>query len=387
MPRWVKPQGHSWLAVLPLLSSVTVALGFFSMGALRPLYNWDVIPYAALAKEVRGAGGQAEAYEDLRAAASLTQFEPLVYGPFRDRAYRSASFFTAILPFYKIKPFYVLLSSAIGALLGSDVEGAHVVAAISAMFAVLFSYMMARYLLDPPARIVVAAAWLVFGGAILARLATPDALAALLCLVLAHVYLSRPARLLYGILLTVVAMLLVATRTDYIIFVATLVVADVALVGRDRLSALISLAAACITVAIINHFSGNYGWAALVNFTFINGWDSLIVVDNNLPLVKYVHFLFYRFHYLFDSSDGNYNGDGGLFLIICLILIVLAWHYTKFDKSNIMYLRCRSLVLALLLFLLAHFAMFPDPWQRFFIAPYVLSTMLLASRIRFACRP
>jgi hypothetical protein len=302
-------------------------------------------------------------------------------------AYRSASFFTAILPFYKIKPLYVLLSSAVGALLGSDVEGAHVVAAISAMFAALFSYMIARRLLEPPARIVVAAAWLVFGGAILARLASPDALAALLCLVLAHVYLSGPAGPLYGTLLTVVAMLLVATRTDYILFVAVLVVADVALVGRDRLSAIISLAASGITVAIINHFSGNYGWASLVNFTFINGWDSLIVVDNNLPLMKYVHFLLYRTHYLFDSSDGNYNGDGGLFLIICFILGVLTCFYTRFDKSNIIYLRQQSLVLALLSFLLAHFAMFPDPWQRFFIAPYVLSTMLLVSRIRFACRP
>ena len=52
-------------SALPLIATALLAALFLVRGSLHPQLNYDVVPYAALAKEIRGAGGKAEAHREL----------------------------------------------------------------------------------------------------------------------------------------------------------------------------------------------------------------------------------------------------------------------------------------------------------------------------------
>jgi hypothetical protein len=53
------------LSALPAIATALLAALCLGFGILHPELNYDVVPYAALAKEMRGAGGKEEAYREL----------------------------------------------------------------------------------------------------------------------------------------------------------------------------------------------------------------------------------------------------------------------------------------------------------------------------------
>jgi hypothetical protein len=61
----------SWIQFAPTLF---VALAFLCFGVLRPALNFDLIPYATLAKELRGAGEKDEVYQELKAKVGPADF-------------------------------------------------------------------------------------------------------------------------------------------------------------------------------------------------------------------------------------------------------------------------------------------------------------------------
>jgi hypothetical protein len=51
---------NTWDAsALPAIATALLAALCLAFGSLHPELNYDVVPYAALAKEMRGAGGKA----------------------------------------------------------------------------------------------------------------------------------------------------------------------------------------------------------------------------------------------------------------------------------------------------------------------------------------
>jgi hypothetical protein len=61
--------------VLPLIATALLAALVLVRGILHPQLNYDVIPYTALSKEMRGNGGKAEAYRELAAKVGSRRFQ------------------------------------------------------------------------------------------------------------------------------------------------------------------------------------------------------------------------------------------------------------------------------------------------------------------------
>jgi Dolichyl-phosphate-mannose-protein mannosyltransferase len=150
--------------------------------------------------------------------------------------YRDDAFFKANLPFYGIRPLYIFLSSVVGFLIGNDVMATSVVAAISTALAMILSYAIAQRIGPPTGtwRLVVPLAWAVSGGLSLATNSTPDALAALVTLLFVYVWIGGPwtrGRLLRLMLLSG---LMVAARTDSVVFLMSLLLSESLFEPRHR---------------------------------------------------------------------------------------------------------------------------------------------------------
>ena len=147
----VHPMSAARYSAVPLILTILFACASLVRGVLHPSLNFDLIPYSALAKEVRGAGGKNETYRELATKVGEPSFQTFVSGAYRERLYADDASFEAILPFYSIRPLYILLCSVIGLLIGSDVAATFVVSAIFTALAVILSYAIAQRI-GPPRR-------------------------------------------------------------------------------------------------------------------------------------------------------------------------------------------------------------------------------------------
>src|SRR5579885_3506540 len=103
----------------PLLTAV-LALLFLVRGSLHPAMNYDVIPYTALAKSMRGVGGQAEAFREVATKVGNNRFRLYITDPYRQRMFHDDDYFQRNLSLYTIRPFYILLCALVGALIHDD---------------------------------------------------------------------------------------------------------------------------------------------------------------------------------------------------------------------------------------------------------------------------
>ena len=89
-------------SALPAIATVLLAALCLGFGSLHPQLNYDVVPYAALAKEMRGAGGKEEAYRELASKVGDSRFQLYVSQPYRERMYRDDGFFQLNRQIYTI---------------------------------------------------------------------------------------------------------------------------------------------------------------------------------------------------------------------------------------------------------------------------------------------
>ena len=312
-------------SAVPLILTILFACASLVRGVLHPSLNFDLIPYSALAKEVRGAGGKNETYRELAAKVGEPSFQTFVSGAYRERLYADDASFEAILPFYSIRPLYILLCSVIGLLIGSDVAATFVVSAISTALAVILSYTIAQRI-GPPAgawRLVIPISWAVSGGLYLATLSSPDALAALITLLFIHTSLG--GRWVRGrlIRLMLLSALMVATRTDSLVLVMALLLCEWLFESRHRFATVLIALVALSSYFVIQRMSGNYGYLAILNFTLID--PSHFPLPDRVPHPSgYIRVLV---HETIQVFGGDY--ESGLLLLAASLQTVAcfrAWH-------------------------------------------------------------
>lgn len=374
-------------ARLPFVLTAVAALCFLGFGLLHPVLNFDLIPYATLAKEMRGAGGKDEVYRELAAKVGPVRFQDFVSAPYEKKMREDDAFFQANMPFYKIRPLYIALCSAAGFLIGNDVVATYAVSAIAASLAVLLSFAFVQMIGAPTGlwRIAAPLSWGIAGGLPLAALSTPDAVAALVSLLFVQAWMAEHWRGARSILLILLAGLIVAARTDAVLLAAPLLLCEALLYPRHRVAALLALAAAAASYALIQKLTGNYGYIAVLNLTLIDGPQRLLA-PNLVP-----NFPGYLKAFASGSLQVLSEGDGGIFLLVasCLALVsIREWRLRKSPDGNGFNQRILMLSCALIFYLLAHFALFPTPWARFMMATYVLAGLLFARAVErdFASR-
>jgi hypothetical protein len=372
----------TWSA-LPFALTVVLALAFLAGGLLRPELNYDILPYAALSKEMRGAGGKQETYRELQAQLGRSRFERFfLQMPYKDRMLADDAFFNANLPFYRVKPLYVFLCSLLARLIGSDVIATYVVSSLATAAAVLLSWAIMRRIGAPTGnwQLALPLSWAVAGGLNLAQLSTPDALVTLLTLLLVWIALAESWTVWRSGCLILVTVLDVAARSDPALFVAAWCVCEVAFRPHHRRVALIAGGAAVASYLAINRLAGSYGYVALLNFTFVDH-DRMLVPDLVPHVLGYLRAELFGILELFGSGEGT-----GALLPLAVSLSAVAAVRERLLRASSDRSRFNAQVLALsatlVLYLVARFVLFPEPVARFMTGTYVLAGILFARAVQ-----
>jgi len=364
---------------LPLIAVALVATLCLVCGILRPGLNYDVIPYAALAKQMRGAGGKAEAYRELASKVGDSGFGLYVSGAYRERMYRDDGFFQVNLPLYTIRPFYIFLCSVIGLLVGNDVAATYIVSAVAASLALLLSYAIACIAgLAGNWRLAVPLTWITAGGLNLAGLSTPDALETLLTMLFVLISITGPWKGGRAVCLILFGALMVATRTDALLLVVSLAVLEWLLKPRHRLVSALVFLMALSSYLTVETLSGNWGYIALLNFVIDH---NPAVVPNHVPnLPGYIKMAVSQ-TYLMLGADFEHP----LFLL-AVSLLATAWLHERrvcaTREADSFNQQALILCAALAVYLVVRFALFPLPLARYVTNAYVLAGILFARAIQ-----
>jgi hypothetical protein len=365
-------------SALPLIATVLLAALFVLRGILHPQLNYDAIPYAALAKEMRGDGGKTEAYRELASKVGPGRFELYVSGPYRERMYRDDGFFQTNEPLYTNRPFYILLCSVVGSLFHSDIAATYIVSGVAASLAVLLSFVLASTAgLAGNWRLAVPLTWIAAGGLNLAGLSTPDALETLLSLLFILTSITGPWKGARAIYLLLLAAFMVATRPDALVFVTSLLLLEWLLAPRHRaISALIFLGALS-TYLVIHKMSGSYGYFFELNFALLED-RAHEVVPNLVP--NLYGYLLVVIHEVLQILGEDFQS--ALFFLAVSLLAVAWFREPATREADGFSPRALILSAALAVYLIVRFALFPLPLARYMMNAYVLAGILFARAVQ-----
>lgn len=363
---------------LPLIATALLAALFLVRGVLHPELNYDAIPYAALAKEMRGDGGKAEAYRELAAKVGTGRFQLYVSGPYRERMYQDDGFFQTNKLLYTNRPFYIFLCSVAGSLLHSDIAATYVVSAVAASLAALLSFVLATTAgLAGNWRLGVPLTWIVAGGLNLASLSTPDALETLLSLLFIATAITGPWKGVRAICLLLLATLMVATRPDAVLFVTALISLEWLLTPRHRVVSALVFLGALSTYLVIHKVSGSYGYIFELNFALLED-RAHDVVPNLVPNLPGYILVF--IHEVLQILGADFQ-PALFFLAVSLLAVVWFRERARREADGFSH---RALILsaALVAYLIARFALFPLPLARYMMSAYVLAGILFTRAVQ-----
>jgi hypothetical protein len=368
-------------SALPAIATALFAVLCLGFGSLHPELNYDVVPYAALAKELRGAGGKAEAYRELESQIGDSRFQLYVSQPYRERMYQDDGFFELNRQLYTIRPLYIFTCSVVGWLIKSDITATYVVSAVATALAVLLSFVLAGSLgVSGPMRLAVPLTWIATAALNLASLSTPDALETLLSLLFVMVSINGPWKGARAAGLLLIAVLMVATRTDAILIVTLLMVAEFALEPRHRWTASGVFLSGLTTLLLIQKLSGNYGYIAVLNFQLIEDHAHTVMPNLTPDLYGYVVALAHGVVQILGKDF-----QPALFSVCASLLAFAGLRERRLSASQPAdrYAH-RALILAagLLGYLIVRFAVFPATAARYMMSAYVLAGILFARAIQ-----
>ena len=333
-----------------------------SIALFMPILNWDLLAYVGVVKSwgLHSAPAiQAAAYGDVHRFA-VTHGLPRAWddlispaNPYRSRVATNPVAFMRQLPFYRIRPLYLLLLWLVSRFTATVSAAAVTVSAMSLLFSALVLSVFAGRRLGSVAAAVWPAMFCLTPVVMeAARLQTPDALATFMVVTAGVLFLG--GRELVAALVLLIAVLI---RTDLMLLAVALGVVSAAFdrwAGRKLrgTTLCVLLGAALLEVAVTRWWHG-YGYLTLLKFTFVDrAADPAVAAAARLSLPTFL-------------------GDiwRGAVLAIAMrkfpIVVVLALGVPfLFDRRAT---RRESVVLyaALVLYLLAHWMLFPSLAGRF----------------------
>ena len=349
-----------------------------SYSILRPQYNWDVVGYVARAHIILGVDSadlHAATYRTIRAATTDEQFRRIV-GPqsatppgFGETAFADPHAFSELHPWYAIRPAYNYLLAAT-AFLGANTAKATVwISAIAAsaglaicmLIALRFAGLYAALVLLPIAGILV-------GLLDVATLSTPDAVSFFAMSVVAYAWIQG-----YFWVMLMGATTLPLIRTDLVLVSAAITLAATS-AYRGRLIFLCAMGCfQFFEVAAINVTTDYPGWAAIFQVSLVK--SNLFPLTAPEPLT------------VSNAARAYLRGIVGLVRDQAFLFVVFLWatiavivlrSFNRWSQEQLVMLKPALTLSALsLVTFLAHFALFPASWPRFFLGVYMWSILAI----------
>lgn len=373
--------------VAPFLLYFCVALVSIGLSVYRPFHNWDMIMYIAAAKSFEEKDVVALhnfTYDQLKESVSKSEFDALTKGDYRYTVFQDPQAFAEQLPFYQIRPVYILMVYLLYKMGLPIAFSTHFISGIAVGSAILVLFTLSRSYLSFFLSLMLPFLAIIFGIFDLAKYSTPDGLAFLAYIF--AVYLLIRKRILS---LFVLLPFIVGIRTDLFIFSILLYACSWILFREMRKWCILSLMVSIgVYIAIISHWN-NPGWATTFYFTLVHVLSYPISVPPVLRPTDYLYVL---------AKGAVKAGTDKTFLLYLLISLVFIYYHTMVRKEDgdrhqsiqsfkfVDLLYPVSLVGAIsIVYVGVHFLLFPVVWTRFFTAPYLMTSFAVLHSIRNAC--
>jgi hypothetical protein len=345
-----------------LIAPYLVLFALLSAWAVvQPQYTWDLVGYIGCS--VNSTDAKVIHKTTFDAIQHLSNDKEIqLDNPYRLDVSANPYHFAEQLPFYSIKPLYVILVKGLHRL---GMPFAKATVAISAasnfLLAVLLWYWLASYLSGVALAATSTLIMLSPNILALSRWPTPDLLGTLLASV--GLYLIVERRLYFWG--SAFLVLDVWVRTDALVL-AGIVFAALLLSRKFDLSDFAALSLLALTSYFtINHFAGNYGWSALFYNSFLGGLVAPGEAVLRLSLSAYLHQVIRgAFLWLISGSFALYTLLGGL-----AIWLIRSSLYSR-------------MVVATLVARALSYALYPNGDQRYTAVLFVLIPVALVIAIR-----
>jgi hypothetical protein len=333
----------SRLAVTTIVTLITLIAGIAT-----PKLNWDIIGYVATIKSessTEPADIHAATFDDVKKSVDQENFSSLIdkNNNYRNTVYNDPQSLIEQIPFYKIRIAYIESVKLIHKTGLSITESTYYVSAICAAISIILISTALSHL-------KINSLWLPIiviptGISTLSQFSTPDAMASMAAIACVVALMQNKS---YGL---IIAALLPAIRTDYIIF-STLICIFYFYVKNIKSHSIIALFISILIYLIIQKSSGNYGWWTLFHFTLIeaNPYPSKISSEISIGLFLGVYL----------------DGLKSLFMHHHVLLFVACgWIFYK-QKSIIKIPDYQLLIVLPAAYIILHWLAFPMYETRFF---------------------
>lgn len=335
------------------------------LGALRPVFNWDMIPYVALAEARPGMDATARhdrAYQLVRAAVPAQDWVLLTRADrYRENLYANASLFSTQLGLYRIKVGYVAAARA----LNPFIPTIQAYRLINLLALIVLSGAMAWWMRvhgGGRAAFFLVPVLLISKLPVAAQLITPDLLCA--ACAIAGLVLLRGKSWSFAVACFAAATL---TRPDFIVFPAAwLAVALSTRTGIKEAASCFAMAASAYGLTML--LGGYSGWWPHFSVSLVARVDDLRAVPP-FSLETYLHG-FTRAMFV--------NVTTQTWPALTMLLAVCRW--PPQDRRGRQWDLADGLFLALILSLAARCVIFPIPDDRLYLPTIVMLSLLTIER-------
>jgi hypothetical protein len=305
-------------------------------------------------------------YTELKRSVPEAYYKVLVGGHIREVRSNDAVSFSQHLPLYKMRFLYnalVFLLSKTGI---NIYQATYLVSALAVFLGIWFMFFAFKPIVDELFLIILPFIAMVFGLVNVARYSTPDGLAFMMIAMIIYLLLKTHRAIFIALPMAVLV------RTDLIIFVVFILIYLIFSRRQWLPETIVNLALCFISYFFVNIYFGNYGWANLITYVFIDRSTYPATLDAGISTIDYLRILNRGI------SELIINKQFLFYVSITALSFYLIYRNHRIIYHHIKLIRdIYIILLASFLYVIVHFMLYPKMLERFFAGQYILGAFVL----------
>jgi len=368
---------------------LAVSLILFVVAINKPIQTWDILGYAGAVSSLETSDEEAihqSVFNEIKSYATEEDLENLLNSSnYRRTMHNDVDAFNQQIPFYKIRILFIGLILLVTKMGFNVFSASHIVIAVAGFGGLLAFYYAYRKLIHPAFWLIVPMFFIVLSGLEISRMVTADPLAFLWVGLICYAFIHKRWLLFFALLVSSVLV-----RTDLIVLVAIFSVYLMLFKPTLSIVSGLALVASIGVYMLLSHYTDNYGWSTVFHYALISDMQATHPAEYSSLGVSFSQYISEVI-----SNMGGFIDEPPLLLFSALVLFQFILIFTSQDKSVLKtglvakVTGSTSVVLTVIgvLYVIAHYLLFPLLENRFFVAEYMmalLGLLVLVTRLLIA---
>ena len=365
---------------------LVACFSLFVIAIFKPIQTWDILGYAGAVKSLEVSDKAAihqSVYREIKSYATEEELDDLLNGSnYRSTMHQDVDAFNQQIPFYKIRILFIALILLLTKLGINVFFASHIVVALAGTGGLLAFYYAYRKLILPAFWVIVPMFFIVLSGLESSRMSTADPLAFLWVGLICYTFIHEKWLLFFSLLVSSVLV-----RTDLLVLVAIFATYLMIFKPALRIASGFGLLSSIGVYLLISHYSENYGWSTVFHYALISDMQATHPLEYSSLGVS-----FSQYFSEVISNVGGFIDEPPLLLFLALVLFQFILFFGPQEKlifkkglvAKIAENTPLTLTVIGVLYVIAHYFLFPLLENRFFVAEYMialLSLLALVSRL------